>query len=205
MNREHRNPAATRPVGHEIGRGEPADLAAVASLTRERPRVQSGRGVQDGDLGSEGLAAAVRSRAHPINLLLHRPHHLIVAREREEPVVGGDQQRHTVVPEQRTWLDLASSTRRERVKVLAKPPAHVTAVHAHGPYLRRSNRGIRKSGPYRDRTCDLGIKSWRWGFAVSRCGGLPCYFEVLATLRPDPFRWGSASCVPPGFPPLAVR
>src|SRR6266487_5565846 len=130
---------AKHPVGHQVGRGEPADLAAVAPLARERPPVQSGRGVQDGDLESEDLAAAVSGRAHPINLLLHRRNYLIVARQREEPVVGAEQQRNAVVPEQRTDVDLASPTRRERVKVLTKPPAHVTAVHGQDRKSTRLN------------------------------------------------------------------
>jgi ketosteroid isomerase-like protein len=72
MNRQYGNTAARRTAGHQVGRGEPADLAAVAPAARERPAVQGGHGVQDGDLGVEDLAAAIGSRAHPVNLLPHR-------------------------------------------------------------------------------------------------------------------------------------
>src|SRR6267154_3934961 len=134
MHGEHRNAAASRAVGHQISRGEPADLAAVAPLPRERPPVKSRRGVQDGHLGVEDLAAAIGSRVHPINLLLHRRNDLVVAGQREESATGSEQQRNAVIPEQRTSVTLASPARRERVKVLTKPPAHACAVHGHGPY-----------------------------------------------------------------------
>jgi len=44
----------------------------------------------------ENLAAAVGGRAHPINLLLDCRNNLVVARQREEPVASGEQQRNAV-------------------------------------------------------------------------------------------------------------
>ena len=116
-----------RPAG-------PADLSAVALLPRVCPAVESGRGVHDGDLGTEGLASAVTGRPHPVDLLLHHRDDLGVARQREEPLVGRDQQRNAVVREQRSGVALAPAAGREGVEVLAEPLAHVVAVHDHGPY-----------------------------------------------------------------------
>jgi hypothetical protein len=116
------------------GRGEPADLTTVAPLPRERPTVESGRGVQDGDLGAEDLAATVAGRAHPVDLLLHRRNDLVVACQREEPVVGREQQRNAVVREQRSGVALGPAAGREGVEVLTKPLAHVVVVHDDGSY-----------------------------------------------------------------------
>jgi hypothetical protein len=107
-------------------------------MAREGATVKSGRGVQDGDLAVEDLAAVVAGRAHPLDLLLHRRDNLVVARQREEPAVGGEQQRDAVVGQQRGGVSLASAAGRKRVEVLTKPPAHVAAVHGHGPYYRRA-------------------------------------------------------------------
>jgi hypothetical protein len=134
-----RNAAANWPIDHEIGRGEAADLTAVAPLAREGPPIEGGRGVQDGDLGVDDLAAVVGGRAHPVDLLLHRRNDLIVARQREEFPVSRQQERNTVVRKQRSGVALASATSRKDIEILSEPPAHVAAVHDHGPYRRREH------------------------------------------------------------------
>lgn len=80
----------------------------------------------------------VVGRAHPIDLLLHRRNDLVIACQREEPVVCREQQRDTVVSEQRSGIALASPARRKGVEVLAKPPTYVAVVHNHEPYRRRA-------------------------------------------------------------------
>jgi hypothetical protein len=88
MNGKRCNTAANRPVGHQIGRGESADLTTVAPPARERPTVERGGGVEGGDLGVQDLAVVVAGRAHPLDLLLGRRNDLVVAGQREAPVVG---------------------------------------------------------------------------------------------------------------------
>jgi len=122
VDRQHGNAAANWPIGHEIGRGEAADLTAVAPLAREGPPIEGGRGVQDGDLGVDDLAAVVGGRAHPVDLLLYRRNDLIVARQREESPVGRQQERNTVVRKQRSGVALASATSTEDAEILSEPP-----------------------------------------------------------------------------------
>ena len=86
----------------------------------------------------EDLGAVVGGRPHPVDLLLCHRNDLVIARQGDEPIVRREQQRDAVVGEQRRGVALASPARRKGVEVLTKPPAHVAAVHGHGPYRRRA-------------------------------------------------------------------
>jgi len=120
---------SSRAVGHQIAHREPADLNAVAPHAGELPAVDSGRSVENGDVGVEDVTVVVIGRSHPVDLLLCGRNDLIVARQSDEAIVSREQERDAVLGKQGGGVVLPSSAGGERVEVLAEPPTHIVAIH----------------------------------------------------------------------------